>query len=52
VLAGERTAVFQTRVHDVSGKLLGALGLAGYIVVVEDQRVQVAITGVEDVGDA
>src|SRR5215211_2499178 len=51
VLPGERPAVLQAGEDDLAGQLLGLLGLAGGIVVVEDQWVEVAVAGVEDVGD-
>jgi hypothetical protein len=52
VLARERTAVLQARKDDVARQGLGLLGLAGHVVVVEHERVEVAVAGVEDVGDA
>src|SRR3954468_15373288 len=48
VLAGDRPALGQAREHDLAGQLLGALGLA---LAVADERVQVAVAGVEDVAD-
>ena len=39
-------------VEDRGGELLGALGLALDALVVEHERVEVAVAGVEDVGDA
>src|SRR5215207_334199 len=52
VLPRERAPVFETRVDYVPGKLLGLLGLSGYVVVVEDEGMQITVAGVEDVGDA
>ena len=51
VLAGDRAAVLDAQVEDRAADLLG--GLAGALdrVVEEHQRVQVAVAGVEDVGD-
>ena len=50
VLAGDRAAGVQAGVDDQAAQLLGALGLALDPAVVADQRVQVAVAGVEDVG--
>ena len=52
VLAGDRAAVLQARVQDRARHLLGRLGLTGHLVVVEHQRVQVPVAGVEHVRDA
>src|SRR5215211_1061130 len=51
VLARERPAVLQAGEDDLPGQLLGLVGLARGVVVVEDERVEVAVTSVEDVGD-
>jgi hypothetical protein len=51
VLTGDRPALFKAGVKDRTRQFLGGVGLAGDGVVVEDQRVQVAIARVEDVGD-
>ena len=51
VLAGDRAAGVQAGVEDQPGQLLGLLGLALDRAVVADERVQVAVAGVEDVGD-
>src|SRR3954454_11237419 len=48
VLAGDRTARLDAGEHDLARQLLGALGLA---LAVADQRVEVAVAGVEDVAD-
>ena len=52
VLAGDRAAGLDARDDDLAGQLLGALGLALGVAVVADERVQVAVAGVEDVGHA
>jgi hypothetical protein len=52
VLAGDRAAMLQAGVQDRAGDLLGRLGLAGHLVVVEHQRVEVPVARVEDVRDA
>src|SRR3954464_15765276 len=49
VLAGDRPAGVQAGVEDEPGELLGALGFALHAAVVADERVQVAVAGVEDV---
>src|SRR5918995_5844160 len=51
VLPGERSPVIQTGEDDLTGQLLGPLGLALGVVVVENERMQVPVPGVEDVGD-
>ena len=51
VLAGDRAAVFQAGVQDRAGQLLGRDRLRRRRVVVEHQRVQVPVAGVEHVGD-
>src|SRR5204863_4005720 len=50
VLPGDRSAYGYAQFEDVGGEALGALQLAGNVGVVEDQRMQVAVTRVEDVG--
>ena len=52
VLAGEAAARGHAQLEDLVARLLGPLGLGRIVGVVEDQRVQVAVAGVEDVGDA
>ena len=44
--------MLQAGVQDRAGDLLGRLGLAGHLVVVEHQRVEVPVARVEDVRDA
>ncbi len=51
MLTGDRAARGDARVEDQPGQLERALPGAGLSVVVQDQRVQVAVAGVEDVGD-
>ena len=51
VLAGDRAAVLDAQVEDRAADLLGRLAGALDGVVEEHQRVQVAVAGVEDVGD-
>src|ERR1700712_1422177 len=50
VLAGDRATVFDAQVEDRPRDLLGGLRLARFSLVEQNQRVQVAIPGVEDVG--
>ncbi len=50
VLAGDRAAVVQAGVQDRAGQFLGRGRLGGRGVVVEHQRVQVPVAGVEHVG--
>ncbi len=50
VLAGDRAAVFQAGVQDRTGQFLGRDRLGGRGVVIEHQRVQVPVAGVEHVG--
>ena len=52
VLAGDRAAERDAHPQDLGGQRLGAIVRAGDAAVEEDQRVQVAVAGVEDVGDA
>ena len=51
MLAGERAARVDAGFEDLLGELARALGLAR-LGVVEDERVEVAVAGVEDVADA
>src|SRR5215207_2365362 len=51
VLARERPTVLQAGEDDLPGQLFGLVGLTRGVVVVEDERVEVAVAGVEDVGD-
>ena len=52
VLAGQHAAHLDAQPQDLGAERLGALQLAGLVGVVQDQRMQVAVAGVEDVGDA
>jgi hypothetical protein len=52
VLAGQHAADLDAELEDVGAERLGALQLARLVGVVEDQRMQVAVAGVEHVGDA
>ena len=52
VLAGEHAADLDAQLQDVGAERLGALQLARLVGVVEDQRMQVAVAGMEHVGDA
>ena len=51
VLAGEHAADFDAELENVGAESLGALELARGIGVVKDQRMQIAVAGVEHVGD-
>ena len=51
MLAGDRAAELDAEGEDLGGQLLGALDGAVLAAVEEDQRMQVAVAGVEDVGD-
>ncbi len=50
VLAGDGAADLDAQLQDLAAELLGPLQLARVVGVVEDQRVQVAVAGVEHVG--
>ena len=52
MLAGDRSAERDAQPEDLGGQRLGAIVRAGLASVEEDQRMQVAVAGVEDVGDA
>src|SRR5438874_2486873 len=51
VLAGEHAANLNAELEDRGSELLGALELARHVGVIEDERMQVAVAGVEYVGD-
>src|SRR6202041_1563097 len=51
VLAGQYTANLNTKLENVTAELLGALDFARLVRVVEDQRVQIAVAGMEYIGD-
>src|SRR6185436_20391880 len=50
VLAGEAAADVDAQLEDLGACFLGPLGLTLVVGVVEDERMQVAVAGVEDVG--
>ena len=52
VLAGDRAAEADAEAEDLGRQDLGAIVRARLAAVVENQRVQVAVARVEDVGDA
>src|SRR5439155_21530952 len=52
MLAGQHAADLDAQPQDVGAELLGALELARPIGVVEDERVEIAVAGMKDVGDA
>jgi hypothetical protein len=52
VLAGQHAADLDAQPQDIGAELLGLLQFARLVGIVEDQRMQVAVAGVEDVGDA
>src|SRR5690606_15602240 len=51
VLAGENAADLDAEAQDVGAEILRALQLVADIGVIEDQRMQIAVAGVEDIGD-
>src|SRR6516165_2231917 len=51
VLAGQYSPYLDAELEDLGPEPFGALELAGLIGIVEDQRMQVAVSGVEHVGD-
>lgn len=50
VLAGEHAAELDAGAQDVGAEGFGALDLAGLVGIVEDQRMQIAVAGMEHVG--
>ena len=52
VLAGQHAADRDAEPQDVGAERLGPLDLAGLVGVVEDERVQIAVAGMEHIGDA
>ena len=52
VLAGDRSAEADAQAEDLGGQDFGAIVRACLTAIVEDQRVQVAVAGMEHVGDA
>ena len=51
VLAGQAAADRDAQLQDLGAGKLGPVRLVGVVGIVEDQRMQVAVAGVEDVGD-
>jgi len=51
VLAGDRAARVDAKTHDLLAQLQNALGRARFAVVEHQVRVQIAVPGVEYVGD-
>ena len=52
VLAGQNAADFDTELENVGAELLGLFKLARIVGIVKDQGMQVAVAGVEHIGDA
>src|SRR5260221_2586046 len=52
VLAGEDAADLDAQPQDVGAESLGTLELARLVGIVEDERVEIAVAGMEDIGDA
>ena len=52
MLAGDRTAFVDTQPENVGTKLLGFFQVARLVGIIQDQRMQVAVTGMENVGAA
>ena len=52
VLAGDAATDLDAKFEDLAADGLGAFQLAGYVGIEEDQRVHVAVAGVEHVGHA
>src|SRR5262249_52518982 len=48
VFAGEHAAHFDAELQDIGAERLGAFELAGIVRIVEDERVQIAVAGMED----
>ena len=51
VLAGQAAAELDAQLQDLEARDIGALQLGLVVGVVEDQRVQIAVARMEDVGD-
>ena len=51
VLAGQHATDLDAQPQDVGAERLGALQLARLVGVVQDERMQVAVAGMKDVGD-
>src|ERR1700689_432340 len=52
MLAGDRAAALYAQPQNVDGKLHGALFLASDAAVVENERMQISVAGMKDVGHA
>src|SRR5687767_13601691 len=52
VLAGDRAPDADRELEDLAAESFGALELAGFVGVVQDQRMEVAVAGVENVSAA
>ena len=52
MLAGQAAAELDAQLENLRAAQLGALELARIVGVVEDQRMQIAVAGMEDIGDA
>ena len=52
MLAGQDTADGDAELEDVGAEGLDLLQIAGLVGVVEDERMQIAVAGMEHVGDA
>jgi hypothetical protein len=52
MLAGDRSAVSHAEPQDLASELLGRRLLPGDGAVVEDERMEIPVAGVKDVGDA
>src|SRR5262245_40977059 len=51
VLSGKNAANLDTKFKDVCAEFLGPLQLAGHIGVVENKRMQIAVAGMENIGN-
>lgn len=52
MLARDRSAVADAHAHDLAGELFGAFERARFAAIIQYERMQVAIAGVENIGDA
>ena len=52
MLAGQHAADLDAELQDLGAELLGAVEFARLVGIVEDQRMQIAVAGMKDVGDA
>jgi len=51
VLAGDRAADLHAKLEDAAAELLGAMQFARLVRIEQDQRMQVAVAGVEHIRD-